>query len=497
MSAVTRGREPVVCRGRFSKSARRERRAERRGACEGAQWVAAVGVLLVAAFPRGARGEGRATYGGAMQVAAPQALVSLDPLSPSLGDQEAAALVFEAPFRLDAAGQPRALLATALDPPPPGQGLAPAHARLRLRGDLKFQDGRPLRAADVAASLARGLRDPGGWMLGPIRSVRAAGDDQVEIELARPAPDLALLLASPAALVTPGGSPPGARPIGSGPFAVESLKAGESARLVANPACAAGRPYLDLLVIRSFASRVEESQSYEAGALQVGRQLTGNARRATLDGPATQVGWLAIGRELGDEAAVALRAGLQLGVDRERLRRLVRERSAPVASAPRGADLAAARAHIERALPGARRLQVIVDRSRFDDKAVAGRLLVELSRLGVELGIEVLDPVDYQQRLAQGRYALALGLSAPPLPGEGFGELAALAVVDPAAARAALAKAPSAAGVDLTSSRLLPLYRRAARVVVAPEVRGVQLDAASRPELADAWLKTSPRAILK
>ena len=64
-----------------------------------------------------ARAETRAGYGGAAQGALASAPISLDPLSPSLGDQEVAALVFDTPFRIDATGQPRASLAISLDPP--------------------------------------------------------------------------------------------------------------------------------------------------------------------------------------------------------------------------------------------------------------------------------------------------------------------------------------------------------------------------------------------
>jgi hypothetical protein len=49
-----------------------------------------------------------------------------------------------------------------------------------------------------------------------------------------------------------------------------------------------------------------------------------------------------------------------------------------------------------------------------------------------------------------------------------------------------LARAPASAP-DLSATRVLPLYRRAARLHLSPELRGVQLDAAGRASWADAW----------
>src|SRR5205823_5411279 len=130
------------------------------------------------------------------------------------------------------------------------------------------------------------------WSLGPLRSARVVSDDTIELELSRPAPDLALLLSTPAASVTPAGvAPSAARAIGSGPFVIEPPTLGidaPSVKLSANPTCFAGRPYLDTLVLRAFASRTDEGQSYEVGTLHAARHAAsafqvGGTRRASLD----------------------------------------------------------------------------------------------------------------------------------------------------------------------------------------------------------------------
>jgi peptide/nickel transport system substrate-binding protein len=453
-------------------------------------------------------GEGRPLYGGRAQVALPGAPTGVDALSPLLADAEVAALVLDTPFRVDDKGTPRPLLALTLDPPPPAAaGLAPSRARLRIRTDVRFHDGTPLRAADVAASLERALRDPAGWTLAPIRAVRAASDDVVELELARPAPDLALLLSTPAASITPGGS---GRAVGTGPFAVESASTSGEAlelRLVDHGACFAGRAYLDAVVLRAFPTRLDEGQSFEAGALDVAHHVAptmpSGARRAgvVLDGPQALTGFLSLGRRLPDDLAAALQAvlapGPQSALDRDRLRRLLREpsRAATTVAPPSlggpaweprtPAEVAAARTLLaHRAL----KLSLLVDRSRPDERPIAERILVELSRLGVALTLDAVDAATYRKRLATRDYDLALGVVAPPAPDAGLAALALLAVADPAAARAALARAPAQPDPSLLrDARVVPLYHRATRLLHTPELHGLRFDFAGRPSLADTW----------
>jgi peptide/nickel transport system substrate-binding protein len=442
-----------------------------------------------------ASAESRAGYGGTAQGALASAPLAIDPLSGALGDLAVGALVFDTPFRLDAAGQPRPHLALALD------ATAPDRVRLRLRADVKFHDGSALKAADVAASLNRALRDAGGWTLAPIRAARAVGEDTVELELTRPAPDLPLLLSTPAAAVTPNGAAPGPRAIGSGPFAVDAL-AGLSVRLTAHHAHFAGRPYLDALTLKAFRTRVEETQSFDAGALAVSLHgasafQAAPARRAVVvESGITLTGYLAMGRALPPPLAAALATALAVGIDRERLRNLVRDTTRPAGSAAPPAlggvehrpPYDPTRAKAALAPLGARpRVTLTVDDLRFDDKPLADRLLAELGRLGIDLVIDAVDPLTYRKRLRTGEFELLLGTSVPPAPSAGLAELALVAVLDPSAARAALARAPAAPGLATPGPGLVPLYHRATRVHHAAELRGVAVDYAGRigwPDLA-------------
>jgi peptide/nickel transport system substrate-binding protein len=451
-------------------------------------------LIVASAVASTVQAETRAAYGGTVQAALPAAPTTLDPLRGGPADAELAQLVYDTPFKL-VDGKPRAQLATSLE-------LGDTRARLTIRNDVRFSDGSLLTARDVAASLARALADPAGWMLAPVKSVRAVADDVVEIELLRPAPELPLLLTTPVAMITPGGQGNGKR--GSGPFVVEAWdKSG--ARLTPNNGCFAGRPYLASLILRSFAARSDESGSFELGALHASRHGTlgfdnAVARRpvAVVEGPQSITGYIAVGR--GPDAELYRRA-IALGINRERLRRLTVREPAVAAAGPTppalgGAtgkppyDPGRAKTMIEARFGTTRpHLSLLVDNSRFDDRDLAERILADLARVGIDIVIEGVDAAQYQARLDGGRYDLVLGATRPPAPDATLATLALVAVVDPAAARTAFARA-AAPAVDVEATRVVPLFHRAARLYAVPELRGLRVDAAGRVDWADAhWLQ--------
>jgi MarR-like DNA-binding transcriptional regulator SgrR of sgrS sRNA len=453
-------------------------------------------LALSAIAPGTARGEGRALYGGTLEGALPSAAGAVDPLSPAPGDRELVSLIYDTPFRLDASGRPHPHLALSLEgpslPPSATELASGARVRMRIRSDVRFHDGTPLGASDVAASITRALGTPAGFMLAPIRAARAIGSDVVELELSRAAPDLPLLLASRAASVLPAGRPRAGLPIGSGPFAVAAVEDGR-VRLVANPAHFAGRPYLDTLTLVAFASRTEEAQRYQLGALRVARHLSNGQARATREGSASiegslvLTGFLALGGDLPKAMVAPLGSALAMGLDRERLRRQVEghsERLESDATAP--VDVARARALIGESRPSA---TLIYDRSDFDERAIADRLLVELGQLGVDVTIEPVESAQFWRRIESGQYGFALGVSAPPVGEAPLGPLALLALVDAPLAKSLLQRTPAASVVvDLRAARVIPLYRCAPRAHFAKEVRGLVMGGSGAIDWADLWL---------
>lgn len=122
----------------------------------------------------------------------------------------------------------------------------------QLRRNAKFHDGSPIRASDVVASLSRAVSAKSTvfkyydcilgaeeYFAGKAKSVsglRAEGDDKVVIELKYSFPPFLSILAGATAKILPANvdSIPGFfnRPIGSGPFKVESVKRGNPGELI-------------------------------------------------------------------------------------------------------------------------------------------------------------------------------------------------------------------------------------------------------------------------
>ena len=127
----------------------------------------------------------------------------------------------------------------------------------RLRGGVRFSDGRPVRASDAAASLRRAFRvaGPGAGFLGAIQGAEACtahpddcrlegveSDDatgRLTLRLSRPDAQLAAKLALPPASVLPADAVPRdsgmAPPPGTGPYRIEGYDPNKGLRLVRNP----------------------------------------------------------------------------------------------------------------------------------------------------------------------------------------------------------------------------------------------------------------------
>jgi peptide/nickel transport system substrate-binding protein len=460
-------------------------------------------VLLLAAP---AAAETRPGYGGNAIVPLGSFVTTLDPGAAARpGELEIVSLVFAAPFSLDGTGHPHPRLAIAL------QTIDATHARLELRPGLKFDDGRPLTAADVAASLNRVSRLPAGWTLAPIRSARAVGDEVVELELSRPAPDLPLLLAGPAASVTPSGQAPAQRVVGSGAFKFVRFEKA-LIELVANPLCAEGRPYLDDLQLRYFANRAEEAGGYEVGKLQLSLHgasaFDGGApkhRTAVLDGPRTLTVALAFGRGAALPDDPALRRAIAGVIDRDRLRRVtVREPSLTAVSLVAGGpplpllDGNRARAELDRATAGGKRLHaaLLFDSSRYADREVADKLVADLADVGIDLTVDAVDARSYGERLAQGNYDLALVEAGGPAgeANQGMAALALLAAIDPKRAASLLEHAPAdvpgVARVLQEHAILTPLFHRSVRAHHRADLVGLAVDGNGRVDYASAhWVR--------
>ncbi|HSL95002.1 MAG TPA: peptide ABC transporter substrate-binding protein [Thermoleophilia bacterium] len=148
-----------------------------------------------------------------------------------------------------------------------------------LRDGVRWQDGRPLTARDVAWTYAFALEhDVPLWRgaLDGVREVEAVDDRTVRLRCSRPKADLLDLRlpvlpahvwgdASAAEVLEGfGGSPP---LVGSGAFRAVAWRPGQSLRLEANETYWGGRPVVDDVVVRFYAAGDALADDLEAGRL--------------------------------------------------------------------------------------------------------------------------------------------------------------------------------------------------------------------------------------
>ena len=168
-----------------------------------------------------------------------------------------------------------------------------------LRQNASFHDGRPIKAADVRASLLRALApgSTGGrsWPLYPIRGARAyaagsakevAGiavrdDSTLALTLEEPLNIFPKLLAMPVAAIVPTPTPPTSisGPTGSGPWKFVSWSHDDAIVLAKNQSYWGGAPKSDTLRIRIIPEPLTQAAEYEAGQLSVVEVPVGETRR--------------------------------------------------------------------------------------------------------------------------------------------------------------------------------------------------------------------------
>lgn len=197
------------------------------------------GVMLCAMFSASART--RPHYGGTLRVEIRGDAWSVDGL--------ARRLVLNTLTSLDREGAARPALALNWDEENNDQ-----RWDFKLRPDVQFQDGSPLTADAVVASLSASclVRENTGTIAGkvlpdcPWNSLRANGASDVEMTTDHPAPDFPELLAQSRFAISKKDA--AGTILGTGPFKVAGVSE-DVLTLSANGSCWQGRPYLDSLEI--------------------------------------------------------------------------------------------------------------------------------------------------------------------------------------------------------------------------------------------------------
>lgn len=220
---------------------------------------------------------------------------SLDPaLSTDVPTGEVVALLFDNLTQFDADAQLVPGLARSWETDAAGRSYT-----FHLRQDARFHDGRPVKAADVRASMRRALA-PGttggrSWPLYPIRGARAyaAGkakdveglrvpdDSTVVLTLEEPLNVFPKLLAMPVAAIVPTPTPADfdQQPNGSGPWKFVSWSHDDAIVLARNDSYWGGAPKSDTLRIRIIPEPLTQAAEYESGQLSVVEVPVGETRR--------------------------------------------------------------------------------------------------------------------------------------------------------------------------------------------------------------------------
>lgn len=478
--------------------------------------VALIAVVVVAAAAV-ARGETRPRYGRKIVGSLLGQPASLDPVRVrSQAETQLAALLYDTLYRVGEEGEIVPHLAVDL----PALSADGREARIRVAKGALFQDGSTLTAADVEQSLDRLSRSDAAWLMAPVASV-SHDRDTVVLTLRRATPELAEILAAPQASITAGGRPPGKKPNGSGPFAPARGPARKgSILLVPWERHFAGRPYADKLDLRWFDAATAEARAYEVGELNLSFRgpvaFSGHEPKYPTEvtaGPAVVMAYVGFGRGHGRAFDNRdLRRAVSLAIGRESLRSIgtgerVEPTPFPIAQdlagpEPSAADLEArvadARASLARAAPKVKALgarttwELLVDRTRPDDREIGAKVVAALFRLGLSCKITELDAPALDARLLRGDYDLAVGQLAPPGPSPALQIAAAFAAGGDGWAAAQMTSAPLAIDAALVAfaERLpvLPLFHRSIRVHHRVDVRRVAFDATGRLLYSDMFL---------
>jgi peptide/nickel transport system substrate-binding protein len=460
----------------------------------------------------------RPAYGGELRVALPAPPRVTDPaLATDPGELVLVRAIHATPLELDAEGR----LAPGLLEEVPAAEVGGRAFRLRLRAGLRFSDGTPVAASDVAASFVRLLAHdgpaPNAWIALPIlgaeafqagRAATLAGvqvlsDRELLVTLASPMPEWPWALAAPAAAVVSRGG------AGAGPFVLQGLDA-RGARLAANGLHWRGRPFADRLTVKGGDARAA-ARALAGGDLElVLRPEAVPGAAATAPSPPLLATYAVVNwRRLG---AGAERVRRVLGaLDRAELGKLyARGPSAPASTlVPQpvlaGPALAPGPAPGEAAASGARtqaRLVLLAAADAPDQRALAERLQVKLFDAGVRAAAELEAGGRFAARLAAEDFDVALvpvqvTALAPSLAG---GQVA-LAVRGPGAARRAMtelaglapaAAAPRAERLTRTLD-LVPLFSTGVRASAGPALQGLRIRADGGIDLGDLWLLKDSR----
>lgn len=327
----------------------------------------------------------------------------------------------------------------------------------KTRDGVKWHDGKPFSAADVACTFDLILtpeklrRNPRSAWYGNLEKVTADSPSEVTFHLKQPQPSLLALLASGYTPIYPCHVPAAdmrRKPVGTGPFKLADFKMNEGIKLVKNQEYwKPGRPYLDAIEFSIIADRSTRMLSFVAGKFDmtfpadVTVPLLKNIKR---DAPQAQCTMresgvstnLIVNREVAPFDNPKVRRAMALTLDRDAFIRILSEGEGQMGGAmlppPDGVwglpkeklqgligygDVEKAREEARALMKEAgygpdKRLKLKVSTrniATFKDPAVI--LIDQLKQIWIDGELEIIDTSVYYNRVFKKDYVVALNLT--------------------------------------------------------------------------------------
>jgi peptide/nickel transport system substrate-binding protein len=378
-----------------------------------------------AATARAGRAGGRITWAYSSEPAA------IDPhTSGSATTAEFAYRVYDQLTTFDADGKVAPNVAASWSQPNPNSWV------FKLRDNVKFSNGRQMKAADVVKSFQR-YWDPkiSGAALkpGPLKEVRAIDDLTVQFDLERPHPPFPALMARASAAILPmqefeaGTYDPKKDFLGTGPFVVKEQLKGEQWTFVKNPNYwRAGFPKIDelvILIVPDPSARVAALKSARADIayfdnIDAPQLLAGNSNITVVQQTAPEFNNIPINAKTPLNPALKdprVRQAINLAIDRDQIVRTVlggqgKAVYGTIPGLPDECDASklpkrdVAKAKLLLAEAGATGLsfELLVFSNYPDLVQLAQVVKQSLSDAGIDMKIQVLDQGTVLQRLGLG-----------------------------------------------------------------------------------------------
>ncbi len=476
--------------------------------------------MLVAVLATTVSAETRPRYAGKIDGALLGAPATLDPVAArSHAELTVTGMIFDTLYRIEITGAVEPRLAAGK----PDLDASRLVAKIPIRKGARFHDGSVLTTADVAASLDRARNGAGRWALSPIVTIKY-GPDDVELTLRAPV-DVATMLALSPSAITKQGRAPAAKPIGTGPFKLETLdRVNKKLVLEAFEDHFAGRTYLDRVTLHWFDKSDTEAKRFETDDSQLSSRgvaaFTGSQpkyRAGAVDGPKALLVYVGFGKKHADVLREpAFRRALDFALDRNALVSVNRgeavlpagepvpvEAGAPMPSPQvRTGDLAFARtalADAAKRVPALRpssasqlTLEISFEDTRPDDREIAERVARALNKLGIGATLSAISGTELRDRIARGTTDLYIDQLAAPLHVGWAWWSAAFAAGgdDWAATQLAGGKLTMTAARTQFAARrpIVPLMFRGVRMWHRADLRGLRFDGTGRPCLEEVFI---------